>query len=348
MAAIFSMQLYILFSGFWKGIFEGTWETIKININLMVNAEFCAAAVLISFGGVLGKVSPFQLLSMAAFESLIYSLNERVVSQKEDVVDIGGSILIHTFGAYFGLMVSWMISPPSTKNHPHNVPNYISNALTFVGTIFLWIYWPSFNGIYTFGNARHRAVLGTILSLCGSCMSTFIFSRIFKGGLFHMEDILNASLAGGVVIGSTCNIIVDPFVALLLGLIIGMISTWGFEKLSPFLQRTVKLYDTCGIHNLHGMPGVVGGIVSIIIIGTSQDVGEQLNHDSQTQALYQLAGLVTTLAIALVSGFIVGAIIRTEFFEPPKEIFNDKEFWVVESEDNQETEGYRALKIQDP
>jgi len=36
---------------------------------------------------------------------------------------------------------------------------------------------------------------------------------------------------------------------------IGAISTVGFAKLQPFLADTFNLQDTCGIHNLHGMPG---------------------------------------------------------------------------------------------
>lgn len=32
----------------------------------------------------------------------------------------------------------------------------------------------------------------------------------------------------------------------------------------PFLEEKLKIQDTCGIHNLHAMPGVIGGIVGAI------------------------------------------------------------------------------------
>ena len=35
----------------------------------------------------------------------------------------------------------------------------------------------------------------------------------------------------------------------------GAISTIGYVKLQPFLADNFNLQDTCGIHNLHGMPG---------------------------------------------------------------------------------------------
>ena len=45
----------------------------------MINADFCAAAVLISFGAVLGKTGPVQLLLMALLEVVLFGLNEFVL-----------------------------------------------------------------------------------------------------------------------------------------------------------------------------------------------------------------------------------------------------------------------------
>lgn len=45
----------------------------------MINADFCTGSVLISFGAVLGKTSPFQLLVMAIFEVTLFSVNEFVL-----------------------------------------------------------------------------------------------------------------------------------------------------------------------------------------------------------------------------------------------------------------------------
>lgn len=39
-------------------------------------ADFCAAAVLISFGALLGKTSPIQLLIIATIEVVVQSVNE--------------------------------------------------------------------------------------------------------------------------------------------------------------------------------------------------------------------------------------------------------------------------------
>lgn len=45
----------------------------------MINADFCTGAVLISFGAVLGKTSPVQLLVMAIFEVTLFAVNEFIL-----------------------------------------------------------------------------------------------------------------------------------------------------------------------------------------------------------------------------------------------------------------------------
>lgn len=45
----------------------------------MINADFCTGSVLISFGAVLGKTSPVQLLVMAMFEVTLFAVNEYIL-----------------------------------------------------------------------------------------------------------------------------------------------------------------------------------------------------------------------------------------------------------------------------
>ena len=85
-----------------------------------------------------------------------------------------------------------------------------------------------------------------------------------------MEDILNASLAGGVIIGAGSGVIINPAASLTIGFLGGVISTFGFIKLTSFLDKKIGLNDTCGVHNLHGIPGILGGIASAIVIAAYQ------------------------------------------------------------------------------
>ena len=94
-----------------------------------------------------------------------------------------------------------------------------------------------------------------------------------------MEIILNASLAGGVAVGSAADIIVMPFGAMLAGFVTGLVSSFGFAKLSGFLREKIGLHDTCGVLNLHGIPGLAGGIIAAIVASRGEgNFGKQYTY----------------------------------------------------------------------
>jgi ammonia channel protein AmtB len=57
--------------------------------------------------------------------------------------------------------------------------------------------------------------------------------------------------------------LLNPGLALMTGVIAGIIATYGFSFLSPALKLR-GLTDTCGIANLHLIPGLIGGIVGAL------------------------------------------------------------------------------------
>jgi ammonium transporter Rh len=69
------------------------------------------------------------------------------------ITDIGGSMYIHLFGAICGLVISKIITKPEAFNHPSAKSNYISDLTSVIGTLFLWMYWPSFNAASTPDNS---------------------------------------------------------------------------------------------------------------------------------------------------------------------------------------------------
>merc|ERR1719233_2306413 len=263
------IQWGIVVDGFWRCVFNGRWGHITMAMETAVLGDFAAATVLISFGGLLGRITPTQLLAMAFIEVIFYTLNERICLQEFQAVDVGGSIVIHTFGAYFGLSVSAVLGAPKgdlKKAEKLNTSIYNSDIFAMIGTVFLFMFWPSFNGILCTNDnfAKERVILNTLLSLCGSTMMAFACSRLFEPtNKFNMVHIQNATLAGGVAVGTASNLILSPYVAILIGMVAGTVSTYGYVFISPWLEAK-GLRDTCGIHNLHGMPELIGGFASII------------------------------------------------------------------------------------
>lgn len=180
--AALCIQICILFEGLWHNVFSKHWEKIQLSLAWFILGDFGAATVLISFGAVLGKVNALQLIVMAVIELFFYTLNESIGYTVLKVADIGGSMLIHCFGGVFGLTVSLMVSPKKSAANKRASSNYNSNLISMIGTIFLWMFWPSFNSALTSGSAAHRAIINTILSLTASCLSTFALSIGFNNG----------------------------------------------------------------------------------------------------------------------------------------------------------------------
>ena len=97
--------------------------------------------------------------------------------------------------------------------------------------------------------------------LCASLQAALQAQRAVAAQV-HIQ---NATLAGGVAIGSAANLVVGPGGALAVGVAAGLLSTCGYAFLMPRLEAATGLRDTCGVHNLHGMPGVLGGLVAALV-----------------------------------------------------------------------------------
>ncbi|XP_027466626.2 ammonium transporter Rh type B isoform X2 [Zalophus californianus] len=312
--AAFALQWSTLVQGFFHSMHGGH---IHVGVESMINADFCAGAVLISFGAVLGKTGPAQLLLMTLLETVLFGINEFVLLSLLGVKDAGGSMTIHTFGAYFGLVLSRVLYRPQLEKSKHLQGSvYHSDLFAMIGTIFLWIFWPSFNSApTTLGDGQHRTALNTYYSLTASTLGTFALSALVgEHGRLDM----------------------------------------------PILEAKFKVQDTCGVHNLHGMPGVLGALLGVLVAGlaTHEAYGEGLDsvfplvavgqRTATSQAMHQLFGLFVTLTFASVGGGLGGLLLRLPFLgsPPDPQCYEDQVYWEVPGEPEDEAQG--PLRAEEP
>lgn len=194
-------------------------------------------------------------------------------------------MVIHTYGAFFGLSVALFYQcEDAIKDRAQlNMGNYLSDLVSMIGTLFLYAYWPSFNGALGSGTYIHRASINTYLSMACSVTASIVISKLVHGGKLNMEIVLNASISGGVGIGSAADIIVSPCGAMIIGFTTGCISALCFAYFSSFVKKNLFLHDTCGVLNLHGIPGVIGALISsIIAYRTGTTFGDNLTTGGYT------------------------------------------------------------------
>lgn len=86
------------------------------------------------------------------------------------MTDAGAAVILHAFGAYFGLGMAYIFKPPVNQNGPgkNEGATYTSDMFAMIGSLFLWIYWPSFNTAGLDGDQQLRGILNTYLSLVGA------------------------------------------------------------------------------------------------------------------------------------------------------------------------------------
>ncbi|XP_054732333.1 ammonium transporter Rh type B-B-like [Anastrepha obliqua] len=356
---LFLAALVVQWSILAKGFFNMEDGKISLSLENIVDADIAAAVPLISMGALLGRTTPIQLLFMAIIEIVLFAANEYVALNIFSISDVGGSITVHAFGAYFGLAVSLMLRPGKDRNEAgkYEGANYTSDIFAMVGTLFLYVYWPSFNSVLADGSGQERAILNTYLSLAAATVTTFIVSALVSHeNKLDMVHVQNSTLAGGVAIGTVCNLLVGSHGAILIGIIAGCISVLGYRYLSPLITATLGIHDTCGVHNLHGMPAIISAIASAIFASfvTKENYKSELgqifpamaaapqnststmilggyDRTASAQAGYQLCGIAVTLLVAIVGGILTGAALKYTGMRTlsKDEQHQDELFWEV-------------------
>lgn len=281
----------------WSMILESLARQAQLVVdsNALLHADLGVAAVLVSFGAMIGRISPTQIVMLVLMELPVYTINKVFVIHQFDtskhVRDGGSTIVVHVFGAYFGLAAATVLGP-AVKDRL-KCSSYQSDIFSLIGTIFLWMFLPTFVAVgQVTPDLQSKAIVNTILALLTSTVTSFGLTQILQDGKIGTRAVQNATLAGGVTIGATASI-VGPFGAGLLGILAGALSTVAFAHSSMF-----KSVDSCGIHNLHGLPGLLGGLFSI--------VSPLFYNDTGLAPFEQMVGLGSTLMIALLSGACCG------------------------------------------
>ena len=116
----------------------------------MILGDFTAAVVLITMCVMLGKLSPTQYIIMAFFEVIVtvisehFAINVLLVSYQTSIgtiickkilqaSDVGGSMVIHVFAAYFGLAMAKVLHKKSVVDNQNQEPVYHSDIFSMIG-----------------------------------------------------------------------------------------------------------------------------------------------------------------------------------------------------------------------
>ena len=113
--ACWSLQLFMVLMPFleqWmlKGS-SGTFTKIELDLSKVIESQYAAVALIVSLGAVIGKSNWSQLFMFGTFECVFYCINKVVMDDFLMVKDVGGSVQVHLFGAFFGLAAASWFTP---------------------------------------------------------------------------------------------------------------------------------------------------------------------------------------------------------------------------------------------
>ena len=341
LSIVLSFQISLFFNLIFENAFKESWNNGVLNFDTFIKAIFNSCAILVSLGAVHGKISHIQYLVLIISETILSSLNLKLCDVKLKIIDTGGGLYIHTFGALFGIAIYIVLFRSKKKRarlsayNRANITNYLSNITCFVGVLFILNYLPSFNsGLALSDDGRYRAAINTYFSIIGSIVMSFIITGFIYNGKFIYEYILFGSFSGGIIISTCCSVCLDHWAALLIGMLCGLICIILFKYLNELFLE-LGYYDIYNIIIVHGIPGILGAFISSMFISDLDHrvdnyyniLLKDMERTNRAQAGIQIAAIFITCAISFVGGITVGFLIKVSRCGKIKEYFDDSEFF---------------------
>ncbi|MCJ8730998.1 hypothetical protein PDJAM_G00190730 [Pangasius djambal] len=301
------------------------WK-IRIQLKSLVDAELCAASTLVAMGTILGKTNPVQLLVFALIEVTGFVLNQWLIQTMFQTQThwLYSIVLINIFGALFGVMTSrFLFHSEMQLKHEKEKVSRMTGVFAMFGTLFLWMFWPSFNSVL---EQNTDVMCSTYLSLAVSAVTATAVSMLSSSkGKINLVHVQSSMLAGGIAVGAVVTSAPAPWIAMTIGLCATLLSTLGLRYLKDHMLFAFDCHDTVGVLSVHAVPGILGWFAQLILRLAT------ISHSTIAVrfAVHHICFLLITVCMSLVMGVTTGLLLKWSFWKPPQEnkYYDDQAFW---------------------
>ena len=316
------------FSGFF--LTENAYDVSTIQL-WMFQVVFAATAATIVSGamGERTKINAYMAYSFL-ISGLIYPIYGHwvwgggwlaVIPFLDDysAVDFAGSGVVHAVGGTAALVGALMLGPRIGKFGPDGKPRSIPghNAMMIMlGTLILFVGWFGFNSGSTLAATELRIsviAVNTFLAACGGGLAAY-YIRFAETGKADLPATCSG-IIGGLVAITAPAAWVEPWAALVIGLVAGPIVVYGARALERFLKLDDPVWAVA-CHMLAGLWGILS--VGIFADGTYGNYTTEapyiagLIKGDTTQILAQLLSMAVVVTwTGVTSAAVFFAIKRT-------------------------------------
>ncbi|NLY64458.1 MAG: ammonium transporter [Alcaligenaceae bacterium] len=173
-----------------------------------------------------------------------------------EALDFAGGTVVHINAGVAALVAAYMIGPRigygKEAMQPHNL------TMTMMGAALLWVGWFGFNAGSALGANTQAALafFNTLLATAAAIFAWVIIEWKAKGKP-SLLGAASGAVAGLVGITPAAGL-VGPVGALIIGLVTSAFCIWGVNG----LKRLLKADDSLDVFGIHGVGGVIGGILT--------------------------------------------------------------------------------------
>ena len=217
-------------------------------------------------------------------------------------IDFAGSSVVHSFGAWAGLVGAILLGPRVGKfvgGKPQAIPGH-NLAIATLGCLILWIGWYGFNPgswLSMAPEVPYIAVTTTLGAAAGGISGTLVSQ--FTGGKPDLTMTINGILAGLVGVTAGCDGFSMP-AAWVVGFIAGALVVWSVGFLD-----SLRIDDPVGAFSVHGTCGI-WGTLAVGLFNT--DKGLLTGHGFQ-QLGFQLVGVLAFALFSIVTSWILWSVL---------------------------------------
>ena len=262
------------------------------------------------FGAVCLFVTIWVVVVYAPLAHMVWGGEGSLIGDMIGALDFAGGDVVHISSGLTGLILCLILGKRREfgmmSYRPHNVP------FVALGAALLWFGWFGFNAgsQFTPDGVAALAMVNTVTASAAALLSWLIIDRI-KAGKPTLVGAATGLVAGLVVITPAAGF-VEPWAALIMGLIVSPICYFAIS----FLKKKIGYDDALDAFGCHAVGGITGGILTGIFCAPElswTEFGGLIYTGDFTLLGAQVAGILITIAFVAVADVIIGLIVKAIF-----------------------------------
>lgn len=288
-------------------------------IDVAFQMAFCMITTAIITGGVAGRMRFGAIVAfLAVWTVVVYPILAHMVWGGADsliggmigALDFAGGDVVHISSGLTALVLAILVGKRvgfgAMNYRPHNVP-FIA-----LGAALLWFGWFGFNAGSAFApdGVAALALVNTVCASGAAVVSWLIVERI----VVKKPTLVGAAtgLVAGLVVITPAAGFVEPWAAILFGLVVSPVCFWAIS----WLKRKLGYDDALDAFGCHCVGGILGGVLTGIFcvpeLSWTEFGGLIYTGDFHLLGA-QVLGIVITIAFVGVCDIVLGLIVKACF-----------------------------------